>query len=122
MLLLMSIAGIDALRSLRRLHQVSHEVTERYSAHNQALQAILVCFRVYDAQMEQYLLADVIVTQLSHQGRDQVASRGSELHAAVHAYPHDSSGQEDSLVAQIERAVDAEDAAFDGTKDWRAGE
>jgi len=122
MLLLMSIAGIDALRSLRRLHQVSHEVAERYSAHNQALQAILVCFRVYDAQMEQYLLAGVIVTQLPDQGRDKVASRGSDLHAAVHAYPHDSSGQEDSLVAQIQQAVDAEDAAFDGTKDWRAGE
>jgi signal transduction histidine kinase len=122
MLLLMGLAGIDALRSLHRLHQVSHEVTERYSAHNQALQAILVCFRVYDAQMEQYLLADVIVTQLPDQGRDKVASRGSELHAAVHAYPHDSSGQEDSLVRQIAQAVDAEDAAFDGTKDWRAGE
>lgn len=122
MLLLMGIAGVDALHSLRRLHQVSREVTQRYSAHSQALQTILVCFRVYDEQMEEYLLADVIVTNLPDQGRDKVAGRGSELHAAVHAYPHDSGDQEDALVAQIEEAVNVEETAFSGSKDWRPRE
>lgn len=122
MLLLMSIAGVDALRSLRHLHQVSREVTQRYSAHSQALQTILVCFRVYDEHMEEYLLANVIVTKLPDQGRDQVTGRGSALHAAVHAYPHDSGDQEDALVTQIEDAVSAEESAFNGSKDWRPGD
>ena len=75
MLLLMSVAGIDALRSLRRLHQVSHQVTQRYSGHNQALQTVLVCFQVYDEQMEQYLLTDVTVT--SSPAREKIAGCGS---------------------------------------------
>ena len=120
MLLLMSVAGIDALRSLRRLHQVSHQVTQRYSGHNQALQTVLVCFQVYDEQMEQYLLTDVIVT--SSPAREKIAGCGSEVHAAVHAYPRDSGGEEQSLVAQIDQAVNAEEAAFDDTQRWSSGE
>jgi signal transduction histidine kinase len=120
MLLLMSVAGIDAVRSLRRLQQISHEVTKRYSAHNQALQTVLVCFHVYDEQMEQYLLTDVFVTNWS--AREKITSGGSEVHAAVHAYPRDSGNEEESLVSQIEQALEAEEAAFDDTKGWSLGE
>jgi signal transduction histidine kinase len=120
MLLLMSVAGIDALRSLRRLQQVSHEVTRRYSAHNQALQTVLVCFHVYDQQMEHYLLTDIFVTNGS--AREKVAGGGSEVHAAVHAYPRDSDNEEESLVSQIEQAVKVEEAAFDDTQGWSSGE
>jgi signal transduction histidine kinase len=120
MLLLMSIAGINALRSLRRLHQVSHEVTQRYSVHNQALQTVLVGFQVYDEQMEQYLLTDVIVTNLP--AREKVASCGSAVHAAVRAYPRDSDDKEQSLVAQIDQAVTAEEYTFDNTRSWSSGE
>lgn len=122
MLLLMSIAGVDALLSLRRLHRVSREVAQRYTAHTQALQAILVCFRVYDEQMEEYLLADVLVANLPDQRRQSVITRGSELHAAVHAYPVDSGDQEISLVTQIANAVDGEGNAFNATRDWRPGD
>ena len=120
MLLLMSISGIDALRSLRRLHQVSQEVTQRYTAHNQALQTVLVCFHVYDEQMEQYLLTDVIAVNLPE--REKIASRVSEVHAALHAFPPDSGNEEESLVSQIEQAVKAEEIAFDVTKGWSSGQ
>jgi len=120
MLLLMSVAGIDALRSLRRLHQVSHEVAKRYSAHNQALQTVLVCFHVYDQGMEQYLLADVFVA--SGPQRVMIASRGSEVLTAIHDYPRDSGNEEQSLVTQIDQAVQAEESAFDNTQAWSSGE
>jgi len=119
MLLLMTISGIDAFRSLRRLHQVSQQVTRRYSAHNQALQTILVCFHVYDEQMEQYLLTEVVATNLPEQ---EIASRVSEVHAALHAFPTDSGNEEESLVSQIEQTVKAEEVAFDVTKGWSSGQ
>jgi signal transduction histidine kinase len=120
MLLLMSIAGIDALRSLRRLHEVSHEVAQRYSARNQALQTILVCFHVYDAQVEQYLLTDIFVASVPE--RAKIATHGSEVHTAIHDYPRDSDSAERSLVSQIDQAVKEEEASFDNTQVWSLGE
>lgn len=120
MLLLMSVAGIDALRSLRKLHRVSRQVSEHYSAHSQALQTVLVCFHVYDEQMEQFLLTDVIVTSMP--ARSQVEGRGAQVHNAVHQYPQDSGTEERSLVSQIDQAVKAEESAFDGTQSWHQSE
>jgi signal transduction histidine kinase len=120
MLLLMGVAGIDALRSLRRLHQVSHEVTERYSAHNQALQAVVVCFHGYDEQIEQNLLTGVIVMSSPEQAK--ISTSSSRVHAAVHNYPRDSSAEEQSMLSKIDEAVNAEEAAFDSVQGWSTGE
>ena len=120
MLLLMSVAGVVALRSLQRLHQVSHEVAQRYSAHRQALETVLVSFHVYDAQMEQFLLSEVVVVNIPD--RATLASHGSEVHSAVQQYPQDSGSEEQSLVTQIDRAVRAEEAAFDRSQSWGPGE
>jgi signal transduction histidine kinase len=120
MLLLMSLAGIDSLRSLRKLNRVSREVSQRYSEHSQALETVLISFHVYDEQMEQFLLTDVIVTNLP--ARPDVSSRSSDVHSAVEKYPEDSSPEERSLVSQIDQAVKAEEAAFAGTLVWRTNE
>lgn len=120
MLLLMSIAGFAALRSLRQLHQISHQVTQRYSAHRQALETVLVCFHTYDEQMEQLLLTDVVIANLPE--RTQIASQGSQVHTAVTAYPQDSDSDEQDLVAQIGRAVKAEQDAFDNIQAGNPGE
>lgn len=120
MLLLMGAAGIDALRSLRKLHQVSHEVTERYSAHNQALQAVVVCFHGYDEQIEQNLLTGVVLLNTPEQAK--ISTSGFRVHAAVHAYPQDSSNEEQSLLSKIDRAVQKEEAAFNGVRGWTKAE
>jgi len=120
MLTLMAIAGISSLRSLRKLHEVSHQVTQRYSARSQALETVLVCFHGYDQQIEQFLLIDTITGNLPE--RAKIATRGSEVHGAVHAYPRDSATEEQSLLTQIDQAVQAEEVAFDDTQDWRAEE
>jgi signal transduction histidine kinase len=108
------------LRSLRRLHQVSHEVAQHYSAHNQALQTVLVCFHVYDEGVEQYLLADVFVASVPE--RVKIAGRGSAVLTAIHDYPRDSGNEEQSLVTQIDQAVQAEEVAFDNTQSWSSVE
>jgi signal transduction histidine kinase len=120
MLLLMTLAGLESLRSLRELNEVSREVSQRYSAHNQGLQAVLVSFRVYDEQMEEYLLSDVIVTNIPDPAK--VASRGAAVHAALQRYPQDCSGEERALLWQFDQAVSTEETAFAGTKNWNARE
>jgi signal transduction histidine kinase len=120
MLLLMGAAGIEALRSLRKLHQVSHEVTERYSAHNQALQLVLICFHGYDEQIEKDLLTDVIVMSSPEQAK--ISTSGSRVHSAIHDYPRDSSDEEQSLLSRMDRAVTTEEAAFGGVQGWSTGE
>lgn len=120
MLLLMSVAGIDALRSLRKLRQISHEVSERYSARGQALQTVLACFHVYDEQLEQFLLTDVIIATVPT--RANIAGKGAEVHGAVHRYPQESGSEEQSLLTQIDKAVNGEETAFENTRSWHPGE
>lgn len=120
MLLLMGVAGIDALRSLRKLHQISHEVSERYSTRSQALQTVLVCFHVYDEQLEQFLLTDVIVANVPT--RSNIADKGAEVQSAVHHFPQDGGSEERSLLTQIDSAVIAEETAFEGTQSWHSAE
>ena len=120
MLLLMSVAGIDALRSLRKLRQISHEVSARYSARGQALQTVLACFHIYDEQLEQFLLTDVIIATVPT--RANIADKGTEVHSAVHRYPQESSSEEQSLLAQIDKAVNAEETAFENTQSWHPRE
>jgi signal transduction histidine kinase len=116
MLLLMGVAGVEALRSLSKLHKVSHQVTQRYSEHSQALQTVMVTFHVYDEEMEQFLLTDVVVANIP--AREKVVSRGSQVHSAVSAYPLDSGNEEQALVTQIDEAVKAEEDAFENTQEW----
>jgi signal transduction histidine kinase len=120
MLLLMSIAGIDALRSVRKLHQISRAVSERHSSRDQALQSVLVCFHSYDEQLEEFLLTDVIVANVPT--RADIADKGTEVQNALQHYPPDSDSQEQSLLTQIDRAVHAEEAAFENTQSWQSGD
>lgn len=116
MLLLMTVAGLAAMRSLRQLHQISQQVTEHYSARSHALQTVIVSFHVYDEQLEQFLLTDVVIAGLPE--RTQIATQGSEVHSALRAYSHDASSDEQSLLTQIDQAVIAEERAFDGIQTW----
>ena len=117
MLLLMTLAGVESLRSLRRLNQVSREVSQKYSEHNQALNAIIVSFHVYDDQMEQFLLADVVIVNPA--SPVEIASRGKEVHSALHSYPSDGSAEERVLLMQVEQAIAVEESAFAAARLWR---
>jgi signal transduction histidine kinase len=99
---------------------VSREVDEHYSAHNQALETVLVCYHVYDQQMERFLLTDVIVANVPT--RTDIAGKGAEVRSAVHHYPQDSGSEEQSLLTQIDQAVNAQEAAFENTQAWHATE
>ena len=75
MLLLMILAGVDSLRSLRKLNQVSGEVSQRFSARSQALITVVVSFHVYADQMEEYMLSDALVERDLHAGHQPERDR-----------------------------------------------
>jgi signal transduction histidine kinase len=120
MLLMMTVAGLDSLHSLRKLNQVSREVSRRYSERIQALNTIVVSFHVYDDEVEEYLLADVVLTNTP--SPTEIAKHGSEVHMAVHSYPADCGLEERQLLAQIEQAVAMEESAFADLPILRRGE
>jgi signal transduction histidine kinase len=120
MLLLMTVAGIESLRSLRKLNQVSREVSQKYSQHNQALNLIMVTFHLYDDEIEQFLLTDVVV--LNPPNPAEIASHGKQVHIALRNYPSDSSAEERALLTQMEEAVAVEQSTFAGAPAWSATE
>src|SRR5215471_5904106 len=51
MLLLMILAGVDALRSLRKLNQVSNEVTQQFARRSHTLISVMISFHTYTDEM-----------------------------------------------------------------------
>ena len=112
MLLMMILAGMDSLRSLRKLNQVSNEVTQQFATRSHALVTVVVSFHMYTDQMEQYLLSDEITSDSS--GAAEVTKHGAAVHAALAIYPQDSGPEEHSLLDQIEKQVTSQESHFGG--------
>lgn len=120
MLLLMTVAGLESLRSLRKLNQVSREVSLTYSAHNQALNTIIISFHVYDDEMEQFLLTDVLL--VNPPSPDEIANQGKAVHVALRDYPSDCSAEERVLLTQMDQAIAVEEGAFAAAPSWNSNE
>ena len=120
MLLLMIFAGADSLRSLRKLNQVSGEVSQRFSARSEALVAVVVTVHTYTDQMEEYLLSDAAISNTAAPA--EIQKRGQEVHTAVEKYPRDCCPQERSLLAKIDEGIARQEGSFAGMLARRADE
>jgi signal transduction histidine kinase len=120
MLLLMIFAGMDSLRSLRKLNQVSGEVSQRFSARSEALVAVVVTVHTYTDQMEEYLLSDAAISNTTAPA--EIQKRGQEVHTAVERYPRDCCPQERSLLAKIDEGIARQEGSFAGMLARRADE
>ena len=120
MLLLMIFAGMDSLRSLRKLNQVSGEVSQRFSARSEALVAVVVTVHTYTDQMEEYLLSDAAISNTAAPA--EIQKRGQEVHTAVEKYPRDCCPQERSLLAKIDEGIARQEGSFAGMLARRADE
>ncbi|HXY15985.1 MAG TPA: sensor histidine kinase [Terriglobales bacterium] len=112
MLLMMILAGVDSLRSLQKLNQVSNEVTQQFATRSHALVAVVVSFHTYTDQMEQYLLSDEIVSNAP--ALAEVTTRGAAVHLAVGNYPNDCAPEERSLLGKIDEQVSSQESRFSG--------
>ena len=120
MLLLMIFAGMDSLRSLRKLNQVSGEVSQRFSARSEALVAVVVTVHTYTDQMEEYLLSDAAISNTTAPA--EIQKHGPEVHTAVQKYPRDCCPQERSLLAKIDEGIARQEGSFAGMLARRADE
>ena len=120
MLLLMIFAGMDSLRSLRKLNQVSGEVSQRFSARSEALVAVVVTVHTYTDQMEEYLLSDAAISNTAAPA--EIQKHGQEVHTAVEKYPRDCCPQERSLLAKIDEGIARQEGSFAGMLARRADE
>jgi signal transduction histidine kinase len=117
MLILMIVAGLSALDSLRKLNQVSNEVSQRFSNHSRAILTVVVTVHTYSDNMERYLLSDALAS--GGPSASDVQNHAAAVHAALEHYPQDCGREERLLLTQIERQVTAEEGSFEETLTWR---
>jgi signal transduction histidine kinase len=111
-------AGVDALLSVRRLDRASQEVSRRFTAHNRALGTIVVSVRVYDDQIERFLLQD----QLRASGPEpsDVANKIAAVRVALLSFPTDRDSDEQLLLAAMQQQLQEEESSCAVVLAWRA--
>jgi signal transduction histidine kinase len=111
-------AGVDALISVRRLDRASREVSRRFTAHNHALATIVVSVRIYDDQLERFLLQD----QLQESGPDpaDVAKNIAAVRTALLDYPPDRDPDEQLLLAAMQQQLQEEETSCAIVLAWRS--
>ncbi len=82
LLVLLIGAGTDALFSVRHLDRASQELSSRFTAHNRALGTIVVSVRVYDDQIERFLLQDQLQERPRPEASD-ITNRMAAVRAAL---------------------------------------
>ena len=118
MLLLMILAAVDSLRSLRKLNQVSAEVSQRFSARSEALIAVVVTVHAYTDQMEEYMLSGAVTSDQAAPA--EIQRHGQEAHTAVNKYPRDCGPEERSLLTKIDEGISTQEDSFAGMLARRA--
>jgi signal transduction histidine kinase len=111
-------AGVDALFAVRRLDRASQEVSRRFTARNHALGTIVVSVRIYDDQIERFLLQD----QLQESGPDpvDVTNKIAAVRAALLEFPPDRDSDEQLLLAAIQQQLQEQETSCAVVLAWRA--
>ncbi|HEY2546910.1 MAG TPA: sensor histidine kinase [Candidatus Acidoferrum sp.] len=118
LLALLIVAGTDALLSVHRLGHASQEVSRRFIARNHALAVIVVSVRVYDDQIERYLLQDQL--QESAPEPAEVANKIAAVRAALQNFPEDRDSDEQLLLAAMQQQLQQEENSCAAVLAWRA--
>ena len=111
-------AGVDALFSLRYLDRASQELSKRFTDHNRALGTIVVSVRVYDDQIERFLLQD----QLQTPGPEatDVANKMAAVRVALLSFPVDRDPDEQVLLAAMQQQLQEEETSCATALAWRS--
>lgn len=111
-------AGIDALVSLRHLDQASQEVSRRFTAHNRALGTIVVSVRVYDDQIERFLLQDQL--QDSATQPSDVENKIAAVRLALLSFPVDREPDEQLLLTAMQQQLQEQESSCATVLAWRS--
>jgi signal transduction histidine kinase len=111
-------AGTDALLSVRRLERISQEVSRRFTARNHALATIVVSVRIYDDQLERFLLQDLL--QESAPEPADVLKQIAAARAALLSFPLDRDSDEQLLLAAMQQQLQEGETSCAIVLAWRA--
>lgn len=111
-------AGVDALFAVRRLDRASQEVSRRFTARNRALTTIVVSVRIYDDQLERFLLQDLL--QESAPDPADVTKQIAEARAALLSFPLDRDSDEQLLLAAMQQQLGEGETFCSIVLAWRA--
>jgi signal transduction histidine kinase len=111
-------AGVDALLSVRRLDRASQEVSSRFSSRNHVLGTIVVSVRIYDDQLERFLLQD----QFPESGPDpsDVTVKIALVRATLISFKKEFDPDEQVLLEAMELQLREEENACATVLAWRA--
>jgi signal transduction histidine kinase len=111
-------AGVDALLSVRRLDRASQEVSRRFTARSHALGTIVVSVRIYDDQLERFLLQD----GLQESGPDpaDVTKNIAAVRSALLDYPPDRDRDEQLLLAAMQEQLQEQETSCAVVLAWRS--
>jgi len=118
LLVLLIGAGTDALFSVRRLDRASQEVSQRFTAHNRALGTIVVSVRVYDDQLERFLLQDQL--QESAPAPVDITTKIAAVRAALANFPQDRDPEEQFLLAAMLQQLQEQETSCAVVLAWRS--
>lgn len=109
-------AGLNALLSVRRLDDISQQVSRRFTARNQALSTITVSVRAYDDQLERFLLQD----QLSGAppAPSSMEKDIASIRAALLGFPLDNDPDEQLLIQAMQQQLLDEENSFASVTAW----
>ena len=111
-------AGVDSLFAVRRLDRASQEVSRRFTAHNHALATIIVSVRIYDDQIERFLLQDQL--QESAPAPADVTNKIAAVRAALLDFPADRDPDEQLLLAAMQQQLQEEETSCALVLTWRS--
>lgn len=118
LLVLLIGAGTDALFAVRRLDSASQEVSRRFTAHNRALGTIVVSVRVYDDQLERFLLQDQL--QESAPVPADITTKIAAVRAALVDFPPDRDPEEQLLLSAMLQQLQEQETSCAVVLGWRS--
>jgi len=118
LLALLICAGVDALLAVRRLDRASQEVSRRFTARNQALAVIIVSVRIYDDQIERFLLQDQLQDPVPDPA--EVTRQIAAARAAVLSFPSDRDSDEQVLLVAMQQQLQEGESSCATVLAWRA--
>jgi signal transduction histidine kinase len=118
LLALLISAGVNALVSLRQLNTAEQQVSRRFSARSDALSTLVVSVRLYDEDIERFLLQN----QLSSPTPSEIAGRLAEIRAALLGFPPDQFPEEQLLLGELQNLLLDQENSAAAVLNWPPGD
>ena len=120
LLVLLLGSGVNALQTLRKLHDAEESARQRSVERRRVLTTVVLSASVYSNNVERILLSE---TSPEDDGvTAEVLQRAQEALSAVKAYPPDTTAEEQNLLGNLQASLLEEEDIFRSAKTWNPQE